>query len=621
MCGIAGWVDFRANPQERALRDMERSIVHRGPDEGSVWLSGPCGLVHRRLRIIDLSPAAAQPMSNEDGRVQIVFNGEIYNFKPLRAELMALGHQFRSKSDTEALVHGYEEWGVSLIARLRGMFAFAIWDEAERRLLLARDRIGKKPLYYRVDQQSLAFGSELDVFKALPGFSPRLSLPGFLSYMEFGYVPGAESILEGVMRLPPGHCATFDAQGLKIDRYASLPAVSGDGLASGSATEMAERLEAIVREAVVCRLESDVPLGCFLSGGVDSSLVSAVAQENLGTRLRTYTVGFDQSPLSEAAQARQVAERLGTDHHELTVSPGSILGEFEAILRGAAEPLGDDSYVPTYLISRETRKFVTVVLSGDGGDELFAGYEKYRQFRKAAGWQKAPLPWGWLAERAWNDRLHKSCAAIGTGDARGLARWLSTLWKRADLSRALLGGRPAAAPAEDVFDATWRRRGEFHDIERWMLTDMETYLEGDILAKVDRANMAVGLEGRSPLLDQEWIREALRWPLHADLDAGGKRVLKRMLARRFPTEWFERPKQGFGMPVEQWFRGGLRGCLEKYTDRARLKRRGLLDADYTRGTVAAHLSGRRNFARKLYAVVAFEAWADRFFGENAALAG
>ena len=620
MCGIAGRVDFKANPQERVLRTMEASIVHRGPDEGNIWFSGPCGLVHRRLRIIDLSSAAAQPMGSANGRVQVVFNGEIYNFKALRDELIALGYRFRSKSDTEVLVHGYVEWGTALLPRLRGMFAFAIWDQEKKRLLLGRDRIGKKPLYYRLDQKSLSFGSELDVFKALPDFTPRISLLGFQNYMEFGYVPGDGSILDGVLRLPPGHFATFTARGFKLERYASLPAVPSDGYRWGPIEDISERLESFVRDAVVCRLESDVPLGCFLSGGVDSSLVAAVAQENLGTRLRTYTVGFEKSPVSEAAQARQIAERLGTDHHEITVSPGTLINEFEGILHSASEPLGDDSYVPTYLISRETRKFVTVVLSGDGGDELFAGYEKYRQFRKALTWQRLPLPWNWLADCAWKDRLHKSCAAIGTQQTEALARWLSTLWKQKDLPRALRHLNPISPAPGDSFSASWARWHDFHAIEGWMLTDIETYLEGDILAKVDRANMAVGLEGRSPLLDQNWIQEVLRWPMHANMNAGGKRILKHMLARRFPVEWFERPKQGFGMPVEQWFRGELRDCLTKYTDPARLKRRGLLNSDFIRGSVAAHLSGRRNFARKLYAIVSFEAWADRFFGEDAVLA-
>ncbi|MBM3847949.1 MAG: asparagine synthase (glutamine-hydrolyzing), partial [Verrucomicrobia bacterium] len=573
-----------------------------------------CGLVHRRLRIIDLSPAGAQPMSNEDGRVQVVFNGEIYNFKPLREQLLAAGHVFRSRSDTEVLVHGWEQWGKDLLPKLRGMFAFAIWDDHAGQLVLGRDHIGKKPLFYWEQPNTLAFGSELDVFKALPDFSPQLSQAAFEDYMEFGYVPGKHSLFQGVLRLPPQSLAVFSQQhGLKIERYGpAFPDPHAQEI-HGSAEETANALESILHDSVLCRLESDVPLGCFLSGGVDSSLVSAVAQECMGSRLKTYTVGFEDVPQSEAAHARQVAERLGSEHHELQVSQSSVLKEFEQILINAPEPLGDDSYVPTYLISRETRRHVTVVLSGDGGDEMFAGYEKYRQFAKAAPWMRAPLPWQWLSRLAWKDSLHKGCAAIGTGSDMELARWLSSLWKRSDLAQTLVKAGVKTG-GDDVFETTWHQNDKLPTLQRWMVTDIATYLEGDILVKVDRANMAVALEGRAPLLDQEWIRNVVRRPLRADLQNGGKRILKQMLSKRFPIEWFERPKQGFGMPVEQWFRGELKETLRRYTDPARIRKRGLLRPEAITAAVENHLSGRRNFARKLYAVVAFEMWADRVFG-------
>jgi asparagine synthase (glutamine-hydrolysing) len=619
MCGIAGLVDFKFAPEPSVLRAMEQAMIHRGPDEGAVWASGAAGLAHRRLRIIDLSPAAAQPMQNEDGRVRVVFNGEIYNFHELRDELLKLGHTFRSRSDTEVLVHGYESWGPDLVKRLRGMFAFALWDEEQQRLLLARDRIGKKPLYYGTCGSRFAFGSELNQFKAVANWPLRLSAVGFKQYVEYGYVLSPGSILEGIQRLPAGHYAVVDRTGLQVRRYWSLPTSPDRPRLEGGTGAAAEALEPVLRDAVKCRLESDVPLGCFLSGGVDSSLVAALAQECLDRPLKTYTVGFEDPAYSEAAYARQVAKLLGTDHHEINVSPRSVLEQFEEILSHAAEPLGDDSYIPTYLVSRETRRFVTVALSGDGGDELFGGYTKYHQWLSARRFQRWPVPWRSVAALAWNDRLFKSADALATGEEMELARWLSSLWKRDELSELLVTS-PAVAADADLFDEGWVARGDYPATERWMMTDMETNLEGGILPKVDRASMAVSLEARSPFLDARFVDETLRWTARAELPLGGKRILKTMLAKRLPIDLFERPKQGFDMPLEHWFRGELRGVLQRYTDPARLRRRGLLRAETVGRSVREHLSGRRNFARKLYAIVAFEIWADRFFGSDTTLA-
>ena len=597
---------------------MERALFHRGPDEGAVFLAPKCGLVHRRLRIIDLSAAAAQPMANEDGRIHVTFNGEIYNFRVLRAELERLGHQFRSRSDTEVLVHGYESWGLDLVARLRGMFALALWDENRQQLLLARDRLGKKPLFYSVAGSRLAFGSELAVFKAISGWRLKVSLRAFQQYVENGYVPGPHSILDGVQRLPAGHYAVWDQTGWRSQCYWALPRRPG-ARRKGSAAEAALDLEATLQDAVAGRLESDVPLGCFLSGGVDSSLVAALAQESTNGRLKTYTVAFDDPAMNEAAHARAVATHLGTEHHELAVSGSFVLDEFEEILSRAAEPVGDDSYVPTFLISRETRRHVTVAISGDGGDELFAGYTKYQQFQEARRFQRLPLPWKKLAGGGWNDRLQKSFEALAAPDALQLARWLSSLWKRNELA-ALLTHFSPENPALDTFAQSWQGREEFPELERWMLADMETYLEGDILTKVDRASMAVGLEARSPFLDSEFVARTLQWPAHAELDGGGKTILKTMLARRLPAKLFKRPKQGFGMPIAEWFRGPLRPLLENYTSPERISRRGLLQPEALSQVAKEHLSGRRNFARKLYAIVAFEVWADRFFGPGSVLA-
>lgn len=617
MCGLAGYIEPHRGPDPQVLRAMEAAIEHRGPDEGHVWTDGVCGLVHRRLRVIDLSAAAAQPMCNEDQSLWVVFNGEIYNFPELRAELLALGHTFVSHGDTEVLVHGFESWGTAIFVRLRGMFAVAFWEKNARRLTLVRDRLGKKPLFFATAGGGLVFGSELPVFKAVPGLALSLSRPAFAEYLEFGYVHAPRTILQDVQALRPGHYAVWSAAGFETQPYWQLPEKPLMPARRDDTPEAAAvALEAPLRDAVACRLVSDVPLGCFLSGGIDSSLVAALAQQSLGTPLQTYTVGFSDSQMDEARHAARIARHLGTEHHELMIEAGAIAGEFVEILARLPEPLGDDSFIPTFAISRETKRHVTVALSGDGGDESFAGYAKYRQFQSARKWQ-GPFPqaWGAVAKLPWPDRVKKSLQALSAENPCELARWLSTLWKKDELD-GLLSPANHLPEGDDFFAAAWASRAAFGATERFMLTDIETYLADDILPKVDRASMAVGLEVRSPFLDQRLIAAALEFPSRTGLQNGGKDVLKRILEKHVPRALFERPKQGFGIPIESWFRGPLRDVLREYTNPERTRRRGLLNPHALASYVQAHLDGRRNFARKLHAVVAFEVWADRFFGEG-----
>ena len=600
---------------------MEQAIVHRGPDEGHIWTDGVCGLAHRRLRVIDLSAAAAQPMCNEDQSLWIVFNGEIYNFQPMREDLIRLGHRFTCHSDTEVLVHGFEQWGTGLFARLSGMFAIALWDQKARRLTIARDPLGKKPLFIARTKTGLAFGSELPVFKSVPGLQLSVSRNEFAQYMEFGYIPGSRTILREVDSLPPGHFATWDATGLSTQSFWSLPSSPAPPqMEQSDPVSIANHLETPLREAVASRLVSDVPLGCFLSGGVDSSLVAALAQQSLPRPLRTYTVGFSDSNLDEARHAARVARHLGTDHHELMIEAKSLLGEFVGILARLPEPLGDDSFVPTFAISRETKREVTVALSGDGGDELFGGYAKYRQFAQALKWRgPAPGLWKLVAGLPWPDRIGKSLDALSSPSVGALARWLSTLWKQVELP-AILSHDSSPPDTDDFFSASWKKRADFQAIERFMLLDMETYLEGDILPKVDRASMAVGLEVRSPFLDHGLVAATLQWPGRADLGRESKAALKHMLAKYVPRELTDRPKHGFGIPIEEWYRGPLRNVLLEFTSPARTRQRGLLNAAEVSRYVNLHLSGKRNFARKLHAIVAFEIWADKFFGPNTTVA-
>ncbi len=617
MCGIAGLVRFDGGVEEEMLRKMGGRIAHRGPDESGVWIGRACGLAHRRLRVIDLSARAAQPMSNEDGRLRLVFNGEIYNFPELRRDLVTAGHAFRSDTDSEVILHGYEEWGAGVFSKLRGMFALALWDEKEQSLVLGRDRLGKKPLFYAQGGGWLAFGSELSVFRETPFLKIAVRRESLREYVQYGYVNSPYTILDGVWRLPPGSWAIWNQRGFTIQAYWRLPERAGLARAEGATVaEAADALEPALLDAVQIRLASDVPLGCFLSGGVDSSLVSALAQESMGRRLSTFSVGFAGWEGSEARHAAKVARHLGTDHHELTVAPSDALEGFEEIHSRLSEPLGDDSFLPTFLISRETKRQVTVVLTGDGGDELFCGYSKYRHFvlaNRTPSWLRGvaarirSLPLG--------DRARKGGEALATPNSLELARWLSSLWKAEELDGIFATPFPNAS-GRDAFRERWEAWANYPDLERWMLCDMETYLEGDILPKLDRASMSVALETRSPFLDHRVIEEAFRWAPHARVRGGGKEILKEILARRLPPELFRRPKQGFGMPLAEWYRGPLRGLLTRYMDRERLRRRGVFEPNRIQKMVELHLSGRRNFARKLHALVAFEIWADRLFGER-----
>lgn len=602
------------------LRRMGDRVAHRGPDERGMWIGRACGLAHRRLRVIDLSARAAQPMSNEDGRLRLVFNGEIYNFSELRRDLLEAGHTFRSGADSEVLLHGYEAWGEEIFSRLRGMFALALWDEREQVLVLARDRLGKKPLFYAHGGGGFAFGSELSVFRETPFLKMAVRRESLREYVQYGYVNSPFTILDGVWRLPPGSFATWRRQGLRIQTYWTLPKWSGSGRGEvSSAAEVAEALAPAILDAVQCRLASDVPLGCFLSGGVDSSLVSALAQESMGRRMSTFSVGFAGWEGSEARHAAEVARRLGTDHHALTVSSSDALDGFEEIHSRLSEPLGDDSFLPTFLISRETKRQVTVVLTGDGGDELFCGYSKYRHFalaNRAPSWLRSVI--ARIRALPLGDRVRKGGEALAMPNSLELARWLSSLWKAEELD-GIFATPFSNSSGRDAFRERWEAWSDYPELERWMLCDMETYLEGDILPKLDRASMSVALETRSPLLDHRVIEEAFRWAPHARVRGGGKEILKEILARRLPPELFRRPKQGFGMPLAEWYRGPLRGLLERYLDGERLRRRGVFDPGRIRRMAAQHLNGRRNFARKLHALVAFEIWADRFFGERQAL--
>lgn len=550
-------------------------------------------------------------MVDESGRFVLVFNGEIFNFRRLREELAAEGLRFRGSSDTEVILRGFQKWGDNLPEKLQGMFAFAIWDTQKSRLFAARDRYGKKPFFYTRENNTLYFASELEALLAGLRQKPAVSPEGFASYIRFGYVPGTGSTYENVQRLAPGHTLIWDQGDIQTKPYHRWPP-RGASRAPNRADEkeLLDELENILRAAVADRLVSDVPLGCFLSGGIDSSLVASLARELVGPSLKTFNVSFPGTQRDEGAKASAIALSLGTCHARLELSESEMENSYLEILRLATEPMGDDSFIPTYFISRATRGFVTVALSGDGGDELFGGYPKYRQIETAADFSG-------LARRIpeWVDPWLPDAHAKALGLFRftcevDRALWLSSLWKERKLRRILRAPQTAEA-GRRFYDDEWTRcqGGCLH--EQFALVDVATYLEGDILTKVDRASMAASLEVRSPFLDERIIDFICASGLFCDDLCRGKLALRKLVSRRLDSRLFEGPKKGFGLPIDEWLRTGLRSVLEEYTSFSRLRAEGLLDADYVASVRAEHLSGRRNYGRKLHAVIAWEVWREK----------
>lgn len=558
MCGIAGIIDLGAGfgraELQRIATAMRDTMVPRGPDDAGLWLdpAGGCALAHRRLSIIDLSADGRQPMGNEDGSVQVTFNGEIYNFATLRDELIAQGHAFRSHTDSEVLPHLFEDLDPAHLDRLDGMFALGIWHRPSRRLLLARDPFGKKPLYYAQGPGWLAFASELRAFVEIPGFDARIDRDALAYYLLLQYVPAPYSLYRSVRKLPPGCSLVADASGdaialRPVARYFQFQANEPAGAsAHRSLAEREEELRLAVREAVRKRLVSDVPLGAFLSGGVDSALVAAMVTRELGQPLRTFSIGFAGTSETEHEQARQVAQHLGTEHHEQLLAPDA-LQLVQEIAERLDEPNGDSSCLPTFLLSRYTRGQVTVALSGDGGDELFGGYGRYRDTLLEAG-----TGWRRLAQRLRG--RHRDTPADGYLSPR----WLTFL---PDQVADLLGELPAA-PRETLN----RWRTALNDARQPLLhrmrnLDVETYLPGAVLAKVDRMSMQVALEVRCPLLDRRVAELAQGLPADAcwQPPAQTKRILKELAGRYLPPEWLRRPKMGFGLPSSAWSHEAMLG--------------------------------------------------------------
>ncbi|HEY0876390.1 MAG TPA: asparagine synthase (glutamine-hydrolyzing) [Vicinamibacterales bacterium] len=617
MCGIAGRFNFdRAHPVDaQILTAMTEAIAHRGPDAAGYFTAPGIGLGHRRLSIIDLA-TGDQPLGNEDGTVQVIFNGEIYNFADVRQELIALGHRFTTNSDTEVIVHGYEQWGARCVDRFRGMFAFAVYDTRERRLLLARDRLGVKPLYYaELPGTGLVFGSEIKALLQDPDV-PRDWRPEAIdAYLTLLYIPAPGTIYSAIRKLPPAHVLVAEHGRIRTERYWDLP-FTGDGDPAREEAYL-EELDAHLRDAVRLRLVSDVPLGAFLSGGIDSSTVVSYMKETSASAPVTIAVGFEQRDFDEAEHARTVAEHLECEFHALTASP-----QIETLLPKLAwhfdEPFADSSAVPTYYVSRAARDLVTVALSGDGGDELWGGYAHHR------------------VEHA----EHRARAALGA--ARHVASWIGRalpLSVKGARSLRHLGAMPEDAYALKHVNGTFERAakdrlysGDFtqrvngydalrslrdaylacrspHPMDRVMYADASTYMIDDVLTKVDRMSMAVSLEAREPLLDHRLLEFAARVPASLKLkDGRTKYLLRRLLEPRVPRTITERGKSGFAAPIGEWLRGPLAGMASELLLDGRLESRGLFRDAEVRRLWTDHVNRRAEHPHRLWQLLMLELW-------------
>ncbi len=633
MCGITGYLDTRAQAASNEMdvigAAMASQLAHRGPDDRGIWVDEAAGVVlaHTRLAILDLSRDGAQPMQSADGRYVISYNGEIYNHDALRRELDRLGHRFRGHADTEVLLEAISEWGVDeTLHRANGMFAFAVYDRGERRLFLARDRMGEKPLYYGWFGSVLLFGSELKALRAHPAFDSSIDISALALYLRYAYIADPHCIYERIRKLPPGTFLVVQASGQRSSprAYWSMQSVSADGLAqpfAGSEEQAVEELDGLLRDSVRIRMSADVPLGAFLSGGIDSSTVVALMQAQSSRPIETFSIGFDEESINEAEWAKAVARHLRTNHHELYVTGGDVLETVPRIPSIYDEPFADASQIPTYLLSRFTRTRVTVSLSGDGGDELFGGYTRYA--KAISMWQRLSLlpsaARSLLAALARGDRaavpleralrlappsLRRRVRTAGEfADSRDFRAMWKALVSHSRERLALAGEEPVTtfSAAQDA----WPRAL----LDQAMLLDCLTYLPGDILTKVDRASMAVSLESRIPLLDPRIVEFAWRLPgAFKQRNGTTKWILRKVLDRYVPRELVERPKRGFSAPVARWIRGELRSWARDLLAAPRLRREGFLDADRIEVMVREHLSGQRDWGPPLWNVLVFELW-------------
>lgn len=640
MCGIAGVMGQSTAELTSSVRNMVASIRYRGPDDSGVWCDerAGIGLGHARLSILDLSSEGHQPMVSTSGRYVISYNGEVYNFSELRTEREHAGAKFRGHSDTEVMLATFEEWGIEkAVQRFVGMFAFALWDKHTRTLTLGRDRLGEKPLYYGWQGDTFLFGSELKALKAYPAFRGEVNRNALALLLRHNYIPAPYSIYQGISKLSPGCLLTvsLSQRNPQIVPFWSGKQAIEAGLVhpfEGSESVAISALEALLKDAIGLQMMADVPLGAFLSGGVDSSTVVALMQAQSSRPVKTFTIGFHEKGYDEAQHAKSVARHLGTEHTELYVMPKEAMDVIPRLSGLYDEPFSDSSQIPTFLVSELARRHVTVSLSGDGGDELFGGYNRYfwaTNIWRRIGWAPQPLRAALagaltaLPPSAWNgvfrglarvlpvgwryanpgDKLHKLADMLAVRTPEEIYLDLVSHWK--EPTEVVLGTHEPSTVLTD--SAQWTDLPDF--AHRMMYLDQMTYLPGDILTKVDRAAMAVSLETRVPFLDHRVVEFAWSLPLSMKIRLGqGKWLLRQVLGRHVPKELMERPKMGFGVPIDVWLRGPLKGWAEELLNETRLQREGFFDHRPIREKWVEHLTGRRNWSYYLWDVLMFQGW-------------
>jgi asparagine synthase (glutamine-hydrolysing) len=635
MCGICGFLQPGGSSKpdlEHRVSLMATAIKHRGPDDDGIWVDAECGLAFgfRRLAILDLSAKGHQPMFSADARFTIIYNGEVYNYQELRTELEQKGYGFNGQSDTEVMLAAFSEWGVrAAVERFNGMFAIALWDSRDQQLYLLRDRAGVKPLFYGWNNGVFFFGSELKALKAHPRFAGSIDQGALAQYFKYGYVPAPQSIYEGIYKLPPGSLIALDprkpGEQLRVEAYWHLERVTAKSARfAGDDHEALDELERLLKESVRLRMISDVPLGAFLSGGVDSSAVVALMQAQSSLPVRTFTIGFREQRFNEAEHARMVAEHLGTEHTELYVTPEQAMAVIPRLPQIYDEPFADSSQIPTFLVSELARQQVTVSLSGDGGDELFLGYNRYRwaqQLWNSTRWLPKPgrallhgltravSPARWDTMLAgsgrrlapqFGDKLQKLGSIVMMDRPDEIYEQLVTFWP--DSTELLTAEHAAPQPVNG-----YTRDQLFAEWMSW--TDLHTYLPDDILVKLDRASMAVSLEARVPLLDDHRVVEfAARLPYSMKYRRGStKWLLRKLLYRYVPANLIERPKMGFGVPIDAWLRGPLHQWAADLLEPRKLEQAGL-HSEPVQQKWREHLSGSRNWQYHLWNVLMFQAW-------------
>jgi len=648
MCGITGFINVsRLMGHEELLAiatGMADMLYNRGPNDSGAWVDDNTGIAlgHRRLSIIDLSPEGHQPMHSTSGRYVVVFNGEIYNFKQLREELEPLGYYFRGHSDTEVLLAAVEHWGIEdAVKRFIGMFAFALWDKKKRMLYLVRDRLGIKPLYYGWLDKTFAFSSELKAFKKHPDFKGTIDRNSLTLLLRHNYIPTPYSIYENIYKLSPGTILTISCDGnieLSTPKtYWNIKEIVERGntnIFKGTVQEAVDYLDKLLRDAIKMRMVADVPLGAFLSGGVDSSTVVALMQVQSAQPIKTFSIGFHESGYNEADHAKAVASHLSTNHTELYVSSAQALSVIPKLPNLYDEPFSDSSQIPTYLVAQLARQHVTVSLSGDGGDELFAGYNRYfwgRNIWQKIGWMPNTTrqflakvitllpPHTWeniflklgpvlpkkIKQRNPGDKLHKLAEVLAVNSPEGMYHNLVSHWKNP--AEVVIG---AFEPPTVLTDRNcWANLQDF--TQQMMYLDMVTYLPDDILTKVDRASMGVSLEARVPILDHRVVEFACQLPLTMKINGQGKWLLRQVLYRYVPKKLIERPKMGFGVPIDHWLRGPLREWAEELLNENRIKQEGYFNPEPIRKLWQEHLSGERNWQYYLWDILMFQAWLEK----------